>query len=99
MKKVIVLVMMLSVILSSTAYADYAADKKEYEANIAQEQAAIKRFTSFLPYYKNGIAVSKTKAERDWYADHYRICLEFIQDSKDLISLNEDRLNAIESQK
>lgn len=99
MKKVIVSVITLFMLLSSVAYADYETDKKQYTDNIAQEQAAIERFTSFLPYYINGMKNGKTKAERGWHTNQYNICLSFIQDSKDLITLNEDRLKALESQK
>ena len=83
---------------SSVAFADYATDKKQYTGNIAQENAAIKRFTSYLPYYVDGMKNGKTKAERSWHKSQYNICLAFIQDSKDLITLNEDRLEKLEEQ-
>ncbi len=98
MKKVIIAVITMFVILSSVAYADYDSDKQQYTDNITQENAAIKRFTSYLPYYINGMKNGKTKAERAWHKSQYNICLAFIQDSRDLITLNEDRLKDLESQ-
>ena len=98
MKRIIPLFLLICLMFSSVAFADYATDKKEYKANIAQEQAAIKRFTSYLPYYVNGMKNGKTKAERAWHKSQYNICLAFIQDSKDLITLNEDRLAKLEEQ-
>ena len=99
MKRIIPLFLLICLMFSSVAFADYATDKKQYTDNIAQEQAAIKRFTSQLPYNVNGMKNGKTKAERAWHRSQYNLTLAFIQDSKDLITLNEDRLKALESQK
>jgi hypothetical protein len=98
MKKISIAMITLFILFSSVAYADYASEKKEYTDRIAQETRAIEWYkTEFLTFITYGIIkYDNTPEMRAQYQKAYEICMEFIQDSEDIITLYQGKLAELE---